>query len=125
MPTRVVGNLTGDGDTSRLGRRWSNAIPGYTDGHWGPAPVRSFPAEAFGTFDLIGNVSEWVQDCWHDSYRRAPRDGSAWVNPGCSDRVIRGASWASSLDRARSAYRQSTPADTTNARVGFRVVREL
>ena len=125
VPTRVVGNLTGDGDQSRLKRQWANAIPGYSDGHWGPAPVRSYPAEAFGTFDLVGNVSEWVLDCWHDSYRRAPRDGTAWVNPGCSDRVIRGASWASSLDRARSAYRQSTPADTTNARVGFRVVRDL
>jgi formylglycine-generating enzyme required for sulfatase activity len=124
-PVRVVGNLTGDGDQSRLKRRWSNAIADYSDGHWGPAPVRSFPAEAFGTFDLIGNVSEWVQDCWHDSYRRAPTDGSAWVNPGCSDRVIRGASWASTLDRARSAYRQSTPAETTHARLGFRVAREL
>lgn len=124
-PRRVVANLTGDGDQSRLKRQWANAIPGYDDGHWGPAPVRTYPAEAFGTFDLMGNVSEWVLDCWHDSYRRAPRDGSAWVNPGCSDRVIRGASWASSLERARSAYRQSSPADTTHARLGFRVVREL
>ncbi|GAB2505656.1 SUMF1/EgtB/PvdO family nonheme iron enzyme [Arenimonas alkanexedens] len=124
-PTRVVGNLTGDGDQSRLGRRWSNAIPDYSDGHWGPAPVRSFPAEAFGTFDMAGNVSEWVQDCWHDSYRRAPADGSAWVNPGCSDRVIRGASWASTLDRARSAYRQLSAAETTHARLGFRVVRDI
>ena len=125
VPTRVVGNLTGDGDQSRLKRRWSNAIKGYRDGHWGPAPVRSYPPEAFGTFDLVGNVSEWVQDCWHDGYRRAPADGSAWVNPGCSDRVIRGASWASTLDRARSAYRQSTPAATSHARLGLRVVREL
>lgn len=125
IPVRVVGNLTGDGDVSQLKRRWSNAITGYSDGHWGPAPVRSFPAEAFGTFDLVGNVSEWVQDCWHDSYRRAPGDGSAWVNPGCEERVIRGASWASTLDRARSAYRQPSPADTTHARLGFRVVREL
>ena len=124
-PTRVVGNLTGDGDQSRLGRRWSNAIPGYRDGHWGPAPVRSFPAEAFGTFDLIGNVSEWVQDCWHDSYRRAPGDGSAWVNPGCGERVIRGASWASTLDRARSAYRQPSSGETTHARLGFRMVRDI
>ena len=124
-PARVVGNLTGDGDQSRLGRRWSNAIPGYSDGHWGPAPVRTYPAEAFGTFDLVGNVSEWVQDCWHDSYRRAPADGSAWVNPGCDERVVRGASWASTLDRARSAYRQPTAAATTHARLGFRVVRDL
>ncbi|WP_374472136.1 SUMF1/EgtB/PvdO family nonheme iron enzyme [Arenimonas sp.] len=125
VPSRVVGNLTGDGDESRLKRKWANAIPAYADGHWGPAPVRTYPAEAFGTFDLVGNVSEWVLDCWHDSYRRAPRDGSAWVNPGCDERVLRGASWASSLERARSAYRQSAPAETTNARVGFRVVREL
>ena len=124
-PTRVVGNLTGDGDQSRLKRRWSNAVKGYSDGHWGPAPVRSYPAEAFGTFDMVGNVSEWVQDCWHEGYRRAPGDGSAWVNPGCEDRVVRGASWASTLDRARSAYRQSTPAATTHARLGVRVVREL
>lgn len=124
-PARLVGNLTGDGDRSRVGRSWSNAIAGYSDGHWGPAPVRSYPAEALGTFDLVGNVSEWVQDCWHDSYRRAPADGTAWVNPGCEERVIRGASWASTLDRARSAYRQSSPTDTTHARLGFRVVREL
>lgn len=124
-PSRVVGNLTGDGDRSATGRRWSNAIAGYADGHWGPAPVRSYPAEPFGTFDLVGNVSEWVQDCWHDSYRRAPGDGSAWVNPGCSERVVRGASWSSTLDRARAASRQSSPADATNGRVGFRVVREL
>ena len=124
-PPRVVGNLTGDGDRSRSGRRWSNAIEGYDDGHWGPAPARSYPAEAFGTFDLVGNVSEWVLDCWHDSYLRAPVDGSAWINPGCGDRVVRGASWASTLDRARSAYRQPSPVETTHARLGFRVVRDL
>lgn len=124
-PLRVVGNLTGEGDRSGTQRRWSNAIAGYSDGFWGPAPVRSFPAEALGTFDLVGNVSEWVQDCWHDSYRRAPADGSAWVNPGCEERVVRGASWASTLDRARSAYRQASPADTTHARLGFRAVRDL
>lgn len=124
-PPRVVGNLTGDGDRSKSGRRWSNAIEGYDDGHWGPAPVRTYPPEAFGTYDLVGNVSEWVLDCWHDSYLRAPVDGSAWINPGCGDRVVRGASWASTLDRARSAYRQPSAVGTTHARLGFRVVREL
>ncbi len=124
-PTRLVGNLTGDGDKSQTGRRWVNAIAGYSDGFWGPAPVRTFPEESFGTFDLTGNVSEWTLDCWHESYQRAPADGSAWVNAGCPQRVVRGASWASSLDQARSAYRLGADADTTTARLGFRVVREL
>jgi formylglycine-generating enzyme required for sulfatase activity len=124
-PRRVVGNLPGDGDLSRSMRRWGNAIPGYRDAFWGPSPVRNFGAERFGTFDMIGNVSEWTLDCWHDSYRRAPVDGSAWVNPGCTQRVVRGASWASALEQARSASRLPVDATTSNARLGFRVVREL
>jgi formylglycine-generating enzyme required for sulfatase activity len=124
-PKRIVGNLPGDGDLSRLGRNWGNAIPGYRDAFWGPAPVRNFPAERFGTFDIIGNVSEWTLDCWHDSYQRAPLDGSAWVNPGCPQRVVRGASWGSSLDQARSASRLPMDAASSTARLGFRVVREL
>ncbi|OGT57132.1 MAG: hypothetical protein A3E01_13750 [Gammaproteobacteria bacterium RIFCSPHIGHO2_12_FULL_63_22] len=125
QPSRIVGNLTGDGDLSRTGRKWSNAIPGYRDAFWGPAPVRNFEPEGFGTFDMIGNVSEWTLDCWHDSYQRAPMDGSAWVNPGCPRRVARGASWGSSLDQARSANRLPMAVDSTTARLGFRVVREL
>ena len=74
---------------------------------------------------MIGNVSEWTLDCWHESYQRAPMDGSAWVNPGCTQRVVRGASWGSSLDKARSASRQPMDSYSTNARLGFRVVREL
>lgn len=124
-PRRIVGNLPGDGDLSRSGRRWGNAIPRYRDAFWGPAPVRNFPAERFGTFDMIGNVSEWTLDCWHESYQRAPMDGTAWVNPGCTQRVVRGASWGSSLDKARSASRQPMDSYSTNARLGFRVVREL
>ena len=125
QPGRIVGNLTGDGDLSRTGRQWSNAIPGYRDAFWGPAPVRNFKPEGFGTFDMIGNVSEWTLDCWHDSYQRAPIDGSAWVNPGCPRRVARGASWGSSPDQARSANRLPMAVDTSTARLGFRVVREL
>ncbi len=124
-PRRVVGNLAGDGDLSRTGRRWGNAIARYRDAFWGPAPVRNFPAEKFSTFDLIGNVSEWTLDCWHESYQRAPMDGSAWVNPGCPQRVVRGASWGSSLDQARSAARLPMDADTSTARLGFRLVREI
>ena len=124
-PTRLVGNLTGDGDRSDSRRNWVNAFPDYSDGFWGPAPVRSYEANRFGIHDMGGNVSEWVEDCWHDNFQRAPTDGSAWVNPGCNRRVIRGGSWASSPDQARSAFRLTASPTTTNARLGFRVARDL
>ncbi len=124
-PPARVGNLTGSGDASPSGRRWRNAFQGYADGAWGPAPVGRFAPNAFGLHDMAGNVSEWVADCWHDNYRRAPRDGAAWFNPGCRTRVFRGGSWSSSPAQSRAAWRQGTSADTTNGRLGFRVVREI
>ncbi len=123
-PTRVE-NLTGGNDTSPSGRHWNNAFVGYGDGYWGPAPVASFPPNAWGLHDLGGNTSEWVADCWHASYRRAPADGAAWFNPGCRSRVVRGGSWASAPVQARAAWRSSSDSDMTNARVGFRVVRGI
>lgn len=124
-PPPRVANTTGALDRSPAGRSWANAFPGYADGYWGPAPVGSMEPNAWGLHDLSGNVSEWVADCWHDGYRRAPGDGSAWVNPGCRDQVIRGGSWASSPAQTRSAWRAPASVDTTNARLGFRVVRDL
>lgn len=125
VPTRPVENLTGSGDRSRSGRRWSHAFRGYRDGYWGPAPVMSFAPNPFGLYDINGNVSEWVADCWHDNYMRAPGDGSAWLNPGCTAHVVRGGSWGSSPDQVVSSYRQGTNSDVRSGRVGFRVVREL
>ncbi|TAN00671.1 MAG: formylglycine-generating enzyme family protein, partial [Rhodanobacteraceae bacterium] len=124
-PSRKVENLTGSGDRSPAHRSWANAFEGYSDGYWGPAPVMSFLPNPFGLYDISGNVSEWVQDCWHENYVRAPTDGSAWVNPGCDERVIRGGSWGSAPDQDRSAFRQGAPADARSGRVGFRVVRDL
>jgi formylglycine-generating enzyme required for sulfatase activity len=124
-PERVLANLTGERDRSATGRNWVNAFDGYGDGYWGAAPVGSFEANRFGLHDLAGNVSEWVEDCWHENYQRAPTNGSAWVNEGCNRRVIRGASWASAPDQARSAFRLTAGPGTTNARLGFRVVRDL
>lgn len=125
VPKRNVENLTGSGDRSHSGRRWSNAFKGYRDGFWGPAPVMSFAANPFGLYDINGNVSEWVADCWHDSYLRAPDNGSAWLNPGCRAHVLRGGSWGSSPEQVDSAYRQGANGDVRSGRVGFRVVREL
>ncbi|MDE0004562.1 MAG: SUMF1/EgtB/PvdO family nonheme iron enzyme [Rhodospirillaceae bacterium] len=65
-----------------------------TDGFVWTAPVGSFPANAFGLRDMRGNVEEWVADCWHDDYVRAPQDGSAWTDGGeCGGRVLRDGSW--------------------------------
>ena len=123
-PPADIGDLAGS-DASPSGRHWGDAFAGYSDGYWGPAPAGHFAANAFGLYDMVGNVAEWTQDCWHDGYRRAPVNGSAWVNPGCEQRVVRGASWASAPTQARSAYRAPGDADSGNARLGFRVVREL
>lgn len=124
-PPARAGDLTGGKDRSPDGRHWSNAFAGYGDGYWGPAPVASFAPNAYRLHDLAGNVSEWVADCWHDGYRRAPDDGRAWLNPGCRTRVMRGGAWASSPAQTRSAWRAAANVDTTNGRIGFRVVREL
>jgi formylglycine-generating enzyme required for sulfatase activity len=124
-PKQKVENVTGSGDRSRNGRHWSHAFRGYSDGYWGPAPVMSFLPNPFGLYDIDGNVSEWVADCWHDNYIRAPDDGSAWLNPGCKVHVLRGGSWGSSPEQVRSAYRQGADADVRSGRVGFRVVRQL
>jgi len=125
LPPDGNGNYTGSRDVSPSGRHWQNAFVGYGDGWWGPAPVATFQANAFGLHDLSGNLSEWVADCWHASYRRAPSDGAAWFNPGCRSRVIRGGNWANAPEQTRAAWRQSQDSDTTSARIGFRLVRGI
>ena len=124
-PTPDTGNITGGGDRSPAGRSWGNAFVAYRDGYWGPAPVASFRANAFDIHDLEGNLSEWVADCWHDGYRRAPTKGEAWVNSGCRTRVVRGGAWCSAPAQTRAAWRRQAESDATNAVTGFRVVRDL
>jgi formylglycine-generating enzyme required for sulfatase activity len=124
-PDKVIGNFTGEGDRSPSKRSWSSAFPRYSDGFWGPAPVKTFAPDAFGLFDMEGNVSEWVEDCWHDNYVRAPRDSAAWVNPGCERHVVRGGSWGSDPDQVRSAFRIAAATESRSARVGLRVARDL
>lgn len=125
VPPPGSGNFTGGNDVSPSGRTWNNAFVGYGDGYWGVAPAGNFRANAWGLHDLAGNVSEWVADCWHASYRRAPSDGAAWYNPGCRTRVIRGGSWAGAPAQARSAWRARMDSDITSARIGFRLVRGI
>jgi formylglycine-generating enzyme required for sulfatase activity/class 3 adenylate cyclase len=88
-------------------------------------PVGSFPPNAFGLFDTAGNAAEWVEDCWNEGYRDAPRDGSAWVHGQCELRVLRGGSFASNSNAVRLAARFRYDRDVRFYTNGFRVVREL
>ena len=78
-----------------------------------------------GLYDLSGNVMEWVEDCWHDSYFRAPDDGQAWINKGCEKRVIRGGHWGSALDEYHSSHRKQSEDDFTDPRLGFRIAKTI
>ena len=94
---------------------------------WGgrqTAPVGSFSANAFGLYDVHGNVNEWVEDCWNESYRGAPRDGSAWESGDCSRRMLRGGHWSSLPGSLRSAVRGPRTILWFND-PGFRVARTL
>ena len=89
------------------------------------APVGSFPSNGFGLHDMHGNVWEWVEDCWHDSYSGAPTDESAWTTGDCSGRIHRGGAWSSGPWRLRSAVRSGTSTFNQNDNLGFRVARTL
>ena len=89
------------------------------------SPAGSFAPNPFGIFDTSGNAAEWVQDCWHDGYRGAPADGSAWVTAGCGERVLRGGSFANEPNYVRSASRFKYDNDVRYYANGFRVARDL
>ncbi len=74
---------------------------------------------------MIGNVWEWVQDCYRDGYAGVPADGSAWNGERCEARVMRGGSWNNNPQDARTAIRHwFAPADQ-NMIGGFRLARAL
>ena len=90
------------------------------------APAGSFPANTWGFHDLLGNVFEWVQDCWSgSSYEGAPSDGSAWVEGDCRFRITRGGGWRSTPENLRIANRVRTAQDDRQNTVGIRVARAL
>ena len=88
-------------------------------------PVGSFRPNSFGLYDTSGNAYEWVEDCWNDTYAKAPKDGSAWITGQCAQRVLRGGSFANKVNTATSASRFRYDIDVRYYANGFRLVRDL
>jgi formylglycine-generating enzyme required for sulfatase activity len=89
-------------------------------------PVGSFPPNAFGLVDMLGNVCEWTADVWHPSYQNAPVDGSAWLagdKHGC--RVIRGGAWDHLPRLLRASWRDWAPESARWDNLGFRLARDI
>jgi formylglycine-generating enzyme required for sulfatase activity len=87
--------------------------------------VGTFKRNAFGIHDMHGNVWEWVEDCYRDSYAGAPTDGSAVAASPCNLRVMRGGAWNYFPKLLRSAYRYATAGDVRLENIGFRVARSM
>ena len=109
-----IGN--GNANCNGCGSQWDNRQT---------SPVGSFKPNAFGLYDMTGNVWQWVQDCYHDDYKGAPTDGSGWTSGDCSRRVVRGGSWGGNPRGRRSATRDASSSDYRSDNVGFRVGRTL
>jgi formylglycine-generating enzyme required for sulfatase activity len=95
-----------------------------------PLPVGSFVPNAFGLFDMVGNMGTWTQDCVHYNYQGAPIDGSPWTDEIChfsvpSIRVVRGGNFRSLPAQVRSATRSNQRADQSSDFAGFRIVRTI
>jgi formylglycine-generating enzyme required for sulfatase activity len=85
----------------------------------------SFRPNGFGLYDTSGNAAEWVEDCWNDNYRNAPKDSAAWTSGDCRLRVLRGGNFLSKATEIRSASRFRYDVDVRYYANGFRIVRDL
>ena len=118
----ITGKFANYGSNTTYGSEKKIKSPGQT------TPVASFSPNAFGLYDMHGNVWEWCEDHWHGSYQGAPSDGSAWLDANAektAERVLRGGSWGTNPRNCRSASRVNDDAGVRYYDYffyGFRVV---
>ena len=92
------------------------------------AEVGGKKENGIGFYDLSGNVWEWVEDCWHDTYKGAPKDGSVWLETGggeCGLRVLRGGSWFYDPEYLRVSGRGRNLAGNRGSGLGFRLAQDI
>ena len=107
---------------------YTYSVPGLSDSAWFKTnsggkthPVGGKKANAWGLYDMHGNVWEWCQDCYHDTYSGAPTDGRAWETAADCFRVFRGGSWLHNPENCRSAKRIGHTPDSRLNDLGFRL----
>jgi len=94
------------------------------DGHAHTAPVMGRKPNDWGLYDMMGNVWEWVQDCYHANYHGAPSDGRPWEEPQCELRALRGGAWNYGPAGVHSANRVGNRASLRINTLGFRVASD-
>lgn len=111
--------------TERINRRSSIGRCHVTTKYGRTAPVGYYAPNEFGLYDVLGNVWEWTEDCWNDSYESKPVDGGASKSGTCEHRVVRGGSWYNPPKVLRSAFRERAVPEGRDSFRGFRVAREI
>jgi formylglycine-generating enzyme required for sulfatase activity/predicted Ser/Thr protein kinase len=118
-------NIANVADLSAAQRYPGWKVHPCNDGYVYSAPVGSFAPNSFGLYDMLGNVFEWVQDCWHPDYRGSPSDGSAWLSGDCSQHDLRGGSWFTAPSYVSVTARNRFDTSYRSNSIGFRIVREI
>ena len=116
------------GDDIKLnGMTMANCVGcGGSEWDYKVAPVGSFPANGFGLYDMVGNILEWTEDCFHTNYNGAPANGSPWLgdNGGdCGNRITRGSLSIQNPPQLQPAHRGRVASDVRMNTLGFRVAR--
>lgn len=112
-----------DEEAQQYNSSW--AVASCDDKAYRTSPAGSYAPNEFGLHDVLGNVWEWVEDCWNGSYSGAPVDGGARESGDCSKRVLRGGSWFNGPGFLRSALRYRNSTGYRSNLSGFRVARTL